>query len=96
MIFEARPLTDIDDTEILSLVSNHVRERQHIEYKVTVNLKEDESKFEALCDIASLANGGGGYLVIGIRDDGAGRAQKFDPGLVGDIERIRQVLRSLC
>ncbi len=44
-----------------------------------------------------MANGGGGYLIIGIHDDGSGRAAKFvDPALMGDAESTRQSIRSLC
>lgn len=96
MIFEGRPTSEITDHEIENLVTEHLRERQHVEFKVTVDLKDDEAKLEVLCDIASLANGGGGYLIIGIRDDGAGKAQKFEPNLVGDTERLRQSIRALC
>lgn len=96
MIFDGKPLSDIEDSEIARLVTEHVSERQNLEFKVTINLNDDAQKFEALKDIASLANGGGGYLIVGIRDDGNGRAQVFEPTLVGDTQRIRQSLRDLC
>ncbi|HLD36316.1 MAG TPA: ATP-binding protein [Planctomycetota bacterium] len=96
MIFEGKPIDEITDAEIDSLVSGHKAERQHLEFKVTVNCKEDKEKLELLHDIASLANGGGGYLIVGIRADGNGSAQKYEPTLVGNTEQIKQVIRDLC
>lgn len=60
MIFEGRSITEITDEEIEELVNRHVGERQHLEYKLTVNYKEDKDKMELLRDVVSLANGGGG------------------------------------
>jgi Putative DNA-binding domain len=96
MLFDGKPLAEISDTEVNDLVGQHVSERQHLEFKVTVDLRSDEEKLEVLRDIASLANGGGGYLIVGIRDDGRGRAQKFEPTLVGDTQKIRKSIRDLC
>ncbi|TKS58097.1 MAG: hypothetical protein EWM73_03633 [Nitrospira sp.] len=45
--------------------------------------------------MASFANGGVGYLILGIRDDGHGRAQKFE-GLQGNVESTVKSIRSLC
>lgn len=96
MIFDGKALIEISEDKIANLVTNHIREQQHLEFKVTINLKTDTDKFEVLCDIASLANSGGGYVIVGIRDDGRGKAQRFEPGLVGDTEKIRQSVRALC
>ena len=96
MIFDGRIIHAILDAEIQQLVDDHLSERQHLEFKVTVNLKDDKDKLEILHDIASLANGGGGYLFIGIRDDGKGRAQKFEPTLIGDVESIKKSIAMLC
>lgn len=96
MIFDGRPLSDIENEEIAQLVEAHVCERQHLEFKATISLRDDNEKHELLRDLASLANGGGGYLIVGIRDDGTGRAQKFEPNLVGDVDSIRKSIRDLC
>lgn len=94
MIFEGKSLDQILDDEIIQLVNNHIEERQNIEFKVMVNHKNDSDRFETLCDICSFANAGGGYLIIGIRDDGKGKAQKLET--VIDPERIVKSIRSLC
>ncbi|NQV13807.1 ATP-binding protein [bacterium] len=96
MIFDGKSLINISDDEIESLVTDHVQEKQHIEFKLTINLKDDEDKLEVLRDITSLANSGGGYLIVGIRDDGSGKAMKFEPDLVGDTDKIRKSVKDLC
>ena len=51
------------------------------ELKLTVNHGDDAERLEVLLDVLSLANGGGGYLIVGIKDGGRGRAQRFqNPG----------------
>ena len=94
MIFEGKILEQISNDEIISIVNEHLSERQHVEYKVTINHRDDTDRFETLCDICSFANSGGGYLIVGIRDDGNGRAQKIES--VNDPERIVRSIRSLC
>jgi predicted HTH transcriptional regulator len=94
MIFEGKILEQISNDEIISIVNEHLSERQHVEYKVTINHRDDTDRFETLCDICSFANSGGGYLIVGIRDDGSGRAQKIET--VNDPERIVRSIRSLC
>lgn len=94
MIFEGKSLTDILDAELDSLVREHIAEQQHLEFKATLNHKSDEEKLQLLLEVASLANGGGGYLVIGVRDDGKGRAQKYENP--GDTARIAKSIRDLC
>ena len=94
MIFDGAPIEAITDDELRGLVREHTAERRHLEFKVTVNHKDDADRLETLLDIASIANGGGGYLLVGIRDDGKGRAQVFeDPG---DTTRIAHSIRDQC
>ncbi|RLC63885.1 MAG: hypothetical protein DRI01_04390 [Chloroflexi bacterium] len=96
MIFDGKPVDEIADEELEAVVRDHITERQHLEFKTTVNYRDDDERLELLRDIASLANGGGGYLIIGVRDDGQGRAVKFEPSLVGDTARIARSIASLC
>ena len=95
MIFDGRYIDEISDDEIRALILNHIAERQHLEFKATINHRDDTDRLELLLDIASLANGGGGYMVIGIQDDGTGRAQCYASGLVGDVQRIAQAVQGL-
>lgn len=96
MIFDGKPIDEITDEELDAIVQENIRERQHLEFKVAVNYRDDGDRLELLRDIGSLANGGGGYVIIGIRDDGQGRALKFEPSLVGDTARIAKSIASLC
>ncbi len=96
MIFEGRSIDEISDTEIERLVAEHACERRYLEFKVTVNVRSDPDRLEILRDIVSMANSGGGYLIIGIRDDGKGRAQKYEPGMIGDPDKIKRAVLALC
>lgn len=94
MIFDGKVLSEITNEEIEQLVTDHIKENQNLEYKLTVNYKTPEERFETLCDIVSLANAGGGYLVIGIRDDGKGRAMRFEN--IENAESMIKSIRSIC
>lgn len=97
MVFEGRALDEIPDDDISKLVDTHVSERQHLEFKATFNYKDASARMELLRDIVSMANGGGGYLVFGVHDDGHGRAEKFvDPALMSRSESMIRSIRSLC
>jgi len=96
MIFEGKSVVNITDDEIIKLVSDHIMERQHLEYKKTVKYSEHKERIEILHDIISFANGGGGYIVIGIRDDGKGHAQKFESDMLENRVEIKQAIMSLC
>ena len=43
-----------------------------------------------------MANSGGGYIIIGIRDDGKGKAQTYDSSLLDDTQKLKQAILSLC
>lgn len=58
-------LTAID---IEDLVENEMEESSTLEYKEQLPSGGDEDTREFLYDVAALANGGGGYLVFGIKD----------------------------
>jgi hypothetical protein len=94
MIFDGKPIDEITDEEIRALVSGHFVEQRHLEFKVTVDHRDDDDRLETLLDISSIANGGGGYVFVGVRDDGRGRAQVFENP--GDTARIARSLRDLC
>jgi len=95
-MFENKPLSQISDDDIDALVREHVSESQQLEFKLTINYQDDSNKLELLKDITSLVNGGGGYLIVGIREDGNGNALRFEPDCVGDTERIKMSIRDLC
>jgi len=96
LIFDGKPIDDISDEEIDELVGEHMSERQYLEFKATLNHQDDSDRLELLRDVVSFANAGGGYLIIGIRDDGEGHAQKYEPDMIGDRQKIKQAITSLC
>lgn len=57
--------------EIQDLVDNPV-ETLHVELKGWLDLTDNETRAKTARHLAALANHGGGYLVIGIRDDRQG------------------------
>lgn len=79
MIFEGRSLRDISIEDIRLLVSNRVPEGPHLEYKETAYSGRAEDIREMLRDITAIANAQGGYLLMGVREDGSGRAVEFTP-----------------
>ena len=97
MIFEGRSLDEISDEEIADLVEDCVAEQQHLEFKATFEHKEPAARMELLKDVVSMANGGGGYLVLGVQDDGHGRAKDFvGPAILGHSDSMMKSIRSLC
>lgn len=97
MIFEGRPLREISDQDIENLINEHAGERQHLEFKATYEYKDHKDRKELLRDIVSLANGGGGYLIVGIKDNGKGQAQCFsNPDLVGNFDNLKNAILNLC
>jgi len=97
MIFENRTVDEISDDDLAHLVAAHVSERQHLEFKATFEHRKPEKKLEFLRDVVSMANGGGGYLVFGVRDDGHGQAQCFaEPDLMAKSGPMINSMRGLC
>jgi len=93
MIFDGKPIDDITDEELEALVETHISERQHLEFKETYDIN---NRLEILRDIASLANAGGGYLIIGIRDDGTGKAAGYRHHTVEQLTAMKQSIQQSC
>ncbi len=96
MLFN-KPLTELEEADLQSLVDNGVRESREIEYKEALTIHVEEQKQEFLNDVSSFANAIGGYLFYGIREnkDDAGRPLEVcglkgeNPGKrIGDMENI--------
>lgn len=96
MIFDGRPIDEIGDAEFDRLVREHVSERQHLEFKGTYEIREPKDRLELLRDVTSLANGGGGYLIIGVQDDGTGRPLDYRPQSKESLERMKTSIQQLC
>ncbi len=100
--FDGRELEQISDEAIRELVSKRYGERQTLEfksgyeYKTGDDAKNLETMIELLEDISSFANASGGYLIVGIREDGKGKAAKFEYTSDHTPESLRRSIRSLC
>ena len=70
MLF-TKPLVEIDESDLQTLVDNGVREGKEIEYKEALTLFSPEQRQEFLNDVSSFANTNGGLLFYGIRESKA-------------------------
>lgn len=61
-------MADLTADEINAMVANGEREDRSLEFKEQLPGPTDPEKLEFLCDVAALANGGGGRLVYGIKE----------------------------
>lgn len=65
-------LAKLDEQSIAGLVSNHVREASDLDFKESLYGRSDSDKRDLATDISAMANGAGGVILLGIRDeDGA-------------------------
>ena len=94
MIFDGKPAQSITADEIRHLVTNSVTEDQHLDYKQRAYDPSDRGKLELLKDATAFLNADGGYLVIGVREDGSGRAVGF--ASVDDPEGVRRSMLDRC
>jgi len=94
MIFGGRSLQDLSLDDFRSLIDNRVPEGPHLDYKETAYTGRPQDIREMLRDIVSLANADGGYLIMGIRENGAGRAMELTP--IDDPQPIAQSIRQAC
>lgn len=67
MLFN-KPLAEIDESELQTLVDNQVPEGKTIEYKSSLPGNTDGDKKEFLADVSSFANTAGGDLLYGIEE----------------------------
>lgn len=95
MIFDGRPIAEIDDDEFAALVEDQQPEDQHLEFKALYHRDDDRSRLDLLKEIAALANGGGGYVIVGIEDVDS-RACGFVGANRDESERDASSLLDLC
>lgn len=95
MVFADRSVHKISTEEIRQLVASKESEKQDLEFKATVDLEADRTAVcaEILEDIVAMANGGGGYIVVGINEErGSNRASGFFPLSKAQINKIHQAI----
>lgn len=94
MVLGDRSLQDLSLSDFLVLIDNHVPEGPSLEYKAKAYSGRPADIREMLRDITALANADGGYLVMGIREDGAGRAAALNP--INDVTSKVQPINQAC
>lgn len=93
-VFGGRSLDDISLDDVRTLIENRVPEGLHLDYRETPYGDGPDEKREMLRDISALANAEGGYLVLGIREDGTGQPAELLP--FNDPERVCQSISEDC
>jgi len=90
-----KPLDQLVEADFVSLMQNDVSEGVSIEYKKELILNDRDQKAEFLADVISLANSGGGDLLIGI-DEEKGMPSAI-PGIeVPDQDKLGLQVESIC
>lgn len=94
MIFDGRSLHDLALSDFQLLIDNRVPEGPHLEYKEAAYSGKASGIREMLRDVTALVNADGGYLVMGIREDHAGRAAALSP--IDDPKTKAQAITQTC
>ncbi len=93
MIFDGKPTSQIQISELESLVADHVGEDEYLDFKALPH-SGSNATHELIKDVCAFANAAGGYLVIGVAEDGEGRASGFVP--VQNAEAVRRSMIDRC
>ena len=94
MILGGCSLNDISLDDILLLIDNRVPEGLHLDYKERPYGGRDRDRHEMLRDIIALANVEGGYLILGVREDGTGRPLELTP--FDDPQTVAHAMQQAC
>lgn len=94
MIFDGKPTNQITADDLRSLVTDGVREDQFVDFKRVPYPPSDAGKRELLKDVTAFANAAGGYILIGVDENGEHRASEL-VGVV-DAERVRRSMLDRC
>lgn len=94
MIFDGRPLSELTFADFNTLIETRTPEGPCLDYKETAYGGSDSSIREMLRDIVAMANAEGGYLIMGMREDAAGRAEAVVP--IPNIGAKTQAIRQAC
>ena len=65
-----KPIEEVVEADLRSLIENQVSERKTVEYKRDLAWNPDEKRKEFLADVSSFANASGGHLVYGMKEEG--------------------------
>lgn len=94
MILGDRSLYELSLDDFRALVANRIPEGPHLDYKQTAYSGRAQDIREMLRDVIALANANGGYLVMGISEDGSDRPVAICP--IDDYLAKSQGIRNAC
>ncbi len=90
MLIHGKQFTDLEESDLRSLIDDQVSEGKNIEYKLVLPNNSERDRKELLADISSFSNAAGGYIFFGISESN-GLPVTIE-GL-GDIDPDAQILR---
>jgi hypothetical protein len=94
MILDNRSLHELSLDDFQDLLDKCVPEGPHLDYKQTAYSGKATEIREMLRDVIALANADGGYLVLGVREDGFNRPLEICP--IEDLVKKAQGIRQAC
>jgi len=92
MLFK-KQIDDLDEEDIMDLISNGVEENIHLDYKQELPLRQDDKgKIELAKDVSAFANSNGGFIIYGVEETG-----HKPTGIIGiDPEGTRERIENIC
>ena len=94
MVLKDQSLYDLTLRDFSKLIENCVPEGPKLDYKAEAYSGRPSDIREMLRDIISFANHGGGYIILGIREDGYGHPHELHP--FDNYQRKCQAIRQAC
>lgn len=70
MVLDSKAANEITEADLQSLIDDGIGEGTTIDYKESLYGSADEDKREFLFDVSSFANAAGGYLILGVKEEG--------------------------
>jgi hypothetical protein len=69
VIFAGKPIQELAEADIRTLIEREVGESRILDYKREMYSNSDADKRDLACDISAFANSNGGFLIVGIECD---------------------------
>ena len=96
MIFDNKPISDIDDQDLIDLIGNQEEDLQvdfkQDDYDKDSN-KPEKHKFEICKDVSAMANAAGGYILIGVDEDSRIAKEFFN---IDNATGVAQRINDIC